>query len=155
MGETLTSKQLRLVAVDQQDLEIFSANLQDAVVRVGDMAFLPGSKQFAFLAARFDWVRAAEGYLERCRAAVHFDRVLKVSASGFSQRDKARLLNLLSIGFRETAAPAGEIDLIFSGGAALRLYVECLEARLRDGDERWTACGLPGHPCNDEAGAAE
>ncbi len=144
MSETL----LRLVAFDSDDLDVISANLQDCLVKVGDMAFLPREKRFAFLAARFDWVKAASGSLERCRAGVHFERVLKVSCAGFSPRDASRLLELLHIGFRETAAPAGEVDLIFSGGCALRLEVECLEARLADQGERWKAKCLPGHPCD-------
>ena len=73
--------------------------------------------------------------------------MLKVSCSGFSPRDHTTILNLLRIGFRETTAPAGEIDLIFSGGCALRLQVECLEARLSDQGERWKAKCAPGHPC--------
>lgn len=147
MSETL--KPLRLVAFDSEDLDIVSANLQDALVQVGEMAFLPRQKQFVFLASRFDWVKAAAGPLERCRTGLHFERVLKVSCSGFGPRDHALILNLLRIGFRETDAPAGEVDLIFSGGRALRLQVECLEARLRDGDARWTAKAQPGHPCAD------
>ena len=152
MSETPPLTQLRLVAFDREDLEVISANLQDALVQVGDMAFLAGSKQFAFLAARFDWVKAETGCLERCRAGVHFERVLKVSCSGFAQRDKTQVLNLLSIGFKETEAPGGEIELIFSAGCALRLQVECLEARLRDLGERWRALAQPGHPCEDEPG---
>ena len=143
-----TPPPLRLVAFDSDDLDVISANLQDAVVKVGEMAFIPRSKQFAFLAARFDWVKAATGALERCRTGLHFDRVLKVSCSGFAPRDHRLMLNLLHVGFRETDAPAGEIDVIFSGGCALRLQVECLEARLHDGDERWQAKAMPGHPCD-------
>lgn len=149
MKERSMPELLRLVAFDRDDLEIISANLQDALVRVGDMAFLPRSKQFAFLGARFDWVAAASGRWERCRTGLHFERVLKVSCSGFTQRDRTLILNLLSIGFKETAAPAGEVELIFSAGCALRLQVECLEARLRDLDVRWKARALPGHPCED------
>ena len=150
MSETAAPTSLRLVAFDSDDLDVMSANLQDSLVKVGDMAFLPDTKQFAFLAARFDWVGAASGCLERCRTGLHFDRVLKVSCAGFSPRDRNVILNLLSIGFRETTAPAGEIDLIFSGGCALRLQVECLEARLTDQGERWKAKCAPGHSCCDE-----
>jgi len=49
----------RLIAFDADDLAVIAANLQDALVRVGEMAFLPQSKQFAMVAARFDWVQAA------------------------------------------------------------------------------------------------
>lgn len=155
MSEISALKPLRLVAFDSDDLDVISANLQDALVRVGEMAFLPDTKQFAFLAARFDWVKATTGCLERCRAGLHFERVLKVSCSGFAPRDHSMILNLLRIGFRETTAPAGVVDLIFSGGCALRLQVECLEAKLTDQGERWKAKCLPGHPCaNDDSSAA-
>jgi len=64
----------RLIAFDADDLAVIAANLQDALVRVGEMAFLPQSKQFAMVAARFDWVRAAakksgRPCCERCRTA--------------------------------------------------------------------------------------
>lgn len=149
MKETPMAELLRLVAFDREDLEIISANLQDSLVRVSDIAFVPRSKRFALLGARFDWVAAASGSWERCRTGLHFECVLKVSCSGFTQRDRTLILNLLSIGFKETAAPAGEVELIFSAGCALRLQVECLEARLRDLDVRWKAKALPGHPCGD------
>jgi hypothetical protein len=146
-----TPEPLRLVAFDSDDLDVISANLQDSLVQVADMAYLPRSRRFALLAARFDWVGAAAGSIERCRTGLHFERVLKVSCSGFSPRDHSLVLNLLRIGFRETAAPGGEVELIFSGGCGLRLQVECLEARICDRDERWKARSVPDHPCDDES----
>ena len=56
------------------------------------------------------------------------------------------MLNLLAVEFVETDAPAGVVILTFSGGAALRLEVECLEAELADLGPNWTACGCPAHP---------
>jgi hypothetical protein len=149
MKETQMPELLRMVAFDREDLQIMSANLQDALIRVVDMAFLPRSKQFVLVGSRFDWVAAASGKWERCRTGLHFEHVCKVSCSGFTQRDRTLILNLLSIGFTETAAPAGEVELIFSAGYALRLQVECLEAKLRDYDVRWKAKALPGHSCKD------
>nr|WP_245276434.1 DUF2948 family protein [Methylocapsa aurea] len=144
---------LRLVAMDSEDLGVISANLQDALVRVGDMAYLPHSKRFAIVSSRFDWVKANQGVLERCRTGLHFERVFKVSCAGFSQRDKGAILNLLSISFKETEPPSGEVALIFSAGGALRLEVECLEAELRDLGLRWKAGCLPGHPLENAEGA--
>ena len=141
----------RLIAFDADDLAVIAANLQDALVRVGEMAFLPESKQFAMVAARFDWVRAAakkrgRPYCERCRTGLHFGRVLKVSCLGFHCRDEALVLNLLDIGFKETEPPAGFVEFIFSAGRALRLEVECLEAEIRDLGFRWQARSAPHHP---------
>ena len=141
----------RLIAFDADDLAVIAANLQDALIRVGDMAFLPRSKQFAMVAARFDWVGAVSqktgsSAYERCQTGLHFGRVLKVSCLGFHCRDEALVLNLLDIGFKETAPPAGFVEFIFSAGRALRLEVECLEAEIRDLGFRWQARSAPHHP---------
>ncbi len=141
---------LRLVALDSEDLAVISANLQDALIKPGDMAYLPATKRFVVVAARFDWVRAAcQGAMERCRAGMHFERVLKVSRMGFDQNNPDLILNLLSVTFNETDAPAGQVILTFSGGAAVRLDVECLEAQMRDIGPRWKAKGQPGHQLDD------
>ena len=123
---------LRLLAQDEEDLAVFSAHMQDAVVRVCDMAFLPKTNVFALVGSRFDWVAAAQGRLERCQVGLHFD------------------LNLLSMTFTATDAPAGVIDLVFSGGAAVRLEVECLEGQLRDLGPRWQTTRQPGHAGDSE-----
>ena len=52
---------LKLIALDEADLEIVSSHLQDAVGRVGDMAYIPSKKRFAALLNRFDWERAESG----------------------------------------------------------------------------------------------
>jgi hypothetical protein len=142
-------RNLGLIAMDAEDLAILSANLQDAVVRVGDIAFLPQANRFAFLACRFDWVAAEEGRMERCRTGLHFDRVEKVILTGFRQCDSDMMLNLLSISFEPTDAPEGTVLFTFSGGAAIRLSVECLEAQMRDIGPRWTTHRRPGHAICD------
>ncbi|MGH6839685.1 MAG: DUF2948 family protein [Methylocella sp.] len=140
----------RLIAFDADDLAVIAANLQDALVRVGDMAFLPQSKQFAMVASRFDWARAAAKQrgrpcCERVRTGMHIGRVLKVACRGFHCRDEALILNLLHVGFRETDPPQGSVELIFSAGRALRLEVECLEAEILDLGFRWRARSAPQH----------
>ena len=137
---------LRLVALDEDDLAIFSANLQDALIAVTDMTYLAPTKRFALVGKRFDWVKAAAGGCERCATGLHFERVLQVSRSGFEQGDADRVLNLLSVHFEPTEAPAGFIHLTFSGGAAVRLDVECLEAQMRDLGPRWPCEQAPAHP---------
>ncbi len=137
---------LRLFALDKEDLAIVSANLQDARIGIADLAYLPTEKRFALACKRFDWVKAAAGGCERCATGLHFERVLGVSRSGFDQGDTERVLNLLSIHFEPTDAPAGHITLTFSGHAAVRLHVECIEAQLRDLGTRWPCDQQPTHP---------
>ena len=44
---------LKLVALDQEDLAVISAHLQDAIVKVGDLTYLPRERRFALVARRF------------------------------------------------------------------------------------------------------
>ena len=55
------------------------------------------------------------------------------------------MLSLLAISFAATDAPAGTVELVFSGGGAIRLEVECIEARLADLGGAWEASSRPVH----------
>lgn len=136
---------LRLIAFDVEDLQVVSAHLQDALVRVGDMAWLPEQDRFVLGLSRFDWMAADGGQCERAVASLQFDRVRTVRQNGVPQREPNAVLSLLAVSFEPGDAPAGHVLLTFSGGAALRLDVECLEAHLRDLGPRWTAKSRPGH----------
>ena len=154
MTSTDTAAPLRLFALDEDDLEILSANMQDALVPVPEIAYLPSQRRFALAGKRFDWVKAAAGGCERCAVGLHFERVLGVSRLGFAQSETDRVLNLLAIAFAPTDAPAGHVLLTFSGGAAIRLDVECLEAQMRDLGPRWPCDKTPAHATDDSNGAS-
>jgi hypothetical protein len=143
------SQSLRLIALDHEDLAVVSTHIQDAVHKVRDMAYLPKTKRFALVAARFDWLSTSCGKPERCATGLHFERVLKATTTGFDQADADRCLNLLDIRFSSLDAPAGQVILTFSGGAAVKLDVECLETQMHDLGPRWPAKATPGH-CLDE-----
>jgi len=66
---------------------------------------------------------------------------------------KDEVLNLLAVEFQETEAPSGVIVLSFSGGATLRLEVECLEAELADLGPTWSTAVCPCHSEIDEPAA--
>jgi len=137
---------LKLLALDSEDLQVISAHVQDAVVRVGDMGFARADQRFAVLMNRFDWEqREARGRGLRKRSALHFDRVLSVAAAGFDLKAQDGVLELLAITFTLTDNPAGHVDLAFAGGATVRLEIECLEARLQDLGAAWAAKAQPHH----------
>jgi hypothetical protein len=139
------SQPLRLLAQDAEDLAVLSAHMQDAVIRAGDMAFLPKSRRFALAGCRFDWLAAEAGRKERCHVGLHFEGVLAAASTGFDPGRHDDVLNLLSIEFTPSDAPSGDVLLTFSAGAAVRLRVECLEAQLRDLGPRWQTKMRPGH----------
>lgn len=146
---------LKLIALDSEDLNVISAHLQDAVLRVGDMAYLPRERRFAVVVNRFDWEtsarRTAKGEktsLERRRSGLRFERVMGAQVHGIDLKDKAAALALLAIVFEPSAdqeSVAGNVTLTFSGGAAIRLSVECVEAEMKDLGAVWKARHAPRH----------
>lgn len=137
---------LKLIALDSEDLEVISATTQDACVVVGDMGFARNEHRFALLMNRFAWEAGdARGRGLRKRAGLHFDRVLSAETAGINLEARDGVLELLAITFQETDAPAGVVELRFAGGGTVRLSVECLEARLADFGATWAARATPRH----------
>src|SRR5258708_27643221 len=123
---------VKFVALDRDDLEVVSTHLQDALVKVADVMWRPQERRLVVALSRFDWL-SAEGTkpeLRRCRAALRFERVKCCKCRNVNPAGKDAVLNLLAVAFCETDAPAGIVELIFSGRGTLRLEVECPEAEL-------------------------
>jgi hypothetical protein len=137
---------LKLVALDKDDLEVVSAHLQDASVKVSDIVWLPQEKRLVVGLDRFDWLAAsgAKPEFRRCRTGLRFERVFSCQCRSVSPHDKDAVLNLLAVDFAENDPPGGIVTLTFDGGAALRLQVECLEAEIADLGPNW-ACKCPDH----------
>jgi Protein of unknown function (DUF2948) len=141
------SEPMKFVALDREDLEVVSTHLQDALVKVADVMWRPQEKRLVIALNRFDWL-SAEGTkpeLRRCRSALRFERVSCCKCRSVNPHGKDAVLNLLAVEFCETDAPAGVVTLTFSGGGALRLEVECLEAELVDLGPSWPVDGRPVH----------
>jgi hypothetical protein len=137
---------LKLIALDGDDIEVVSAHLQDAVVKAADVHWRPSEKRLVIGLNRFDWT-AANGSAEfrRRRAALRFERVSACKCRNCTAAEKEKVLNLLAVSFEPTELPAGIVTLTFSGGAALRLEVECLEAELADLGPSWVTDCCPAH----------
>ena len=149
-------EELKLVALDKDDIEIVSAHVQDALVKVADILWQPREHRFVVALNRFDWLNAADARgaknpddavpdYRRCRTALRFERVNACKCRDLDPLDRNAVLNLLAVEFAERDPPAGTVTLTFSGGAAIRLEVECLEAELVDLGEVFSAVLCPDH----------
>jgi hypothetical protein len=149
---------LKLIALGPEDLQIVSAHLQDAVLKVADIAYLPREKRFAALLNRFDWSQAhlsgdetksqpGKPAYTRRRSALRFERVTAARLKNIDLDDKRRVLNLLAIQFEPLAPadPAGFVSLVFAADAAIRLDVECIETEMRDLGAAWATESKPEH----------
>lgn len=143
---------LRFAVVDEEDLAVMSAHLQDAQLSLADVAFLAKTARFAVVVSRIDWRAFMQGRKQRRQAGFHFERVLRVRRTGF-EGDSGAPLQLLAIAFHPTEVPAGDVLLTFAGGRVIKLEVECLEAEMRDLSPGWPVDDCPHHRL-DEAEAA-
>ncbi|MCI4661354.1 MAG: DUF2948 family protein [Neomegalonema sp.] len=144
-------KPLRLRALDGEDLTVISALMQDAVVQVKDIAWLPGQRRFVLVANRYRWEAPARE--ERVRVGLHFDNVARARVKGVDLGDGEAVLALLAILFEpdDPADPAsGTIYVTAAGGAEFALEVEALEASASDMTKPWSAKGRPAHEMPEE-----
>jgi hypothetical protein len=147
---------LKLIALDREDIEVVSAHLQDAVVKAADIRWRPAEKRLVIALNRFDW-EAAHGTVpeyRRRRAALRFERVSACKCRNCCAVEAVqadRVLNLLAVVYEGTDHPAGVVTLTFSGGATLRLEVECLEAELADLGPSWATECCPAHQVDSDA----
>lgn len=139
---------LKLVALDETDLQIVSAHVQDAVAKVGDLDYMPAARRFVLPINRFAWEKASgvlRQHNERRSSVLAFDRVGSVRTSGILRDRPDEVLSLLAVRFLPALPPSGDIELVFSGDAGIRLSVECIEVRLADLGGAWEAASRPAH----------
>ena len=141
--------ELKLLALDTEDLDVVSAHMQDSVLKIGDLSWSPSDRTFSLAANRFDW-EAAKGKrkgFERHRAALVFKRVSTVRSVGFDRSRKDEVLSLLAVRFAQAGeGPEGTIELVLSGQATIALDVECIEVALADIGGAWETASKPRHP---------
>ncbi len=155
---------LKLRARDARDLETIAACVQDGLVALGDMKYLPRERRFALLLNRFRWEGAPTGSarptapvgredagdvgfadqgaaeFERIHAVLTFDRVRAVKRKGLEHAATDGVLSLLTLRL------GGRYLLIaFAGGGAIRLDVDQLFCHLEDLGESWPTVWRPQH----------
>lgn len=148
-------RRLKLRADDPEDLAIVSAQLQDAIVPIGDMAFLAAQKRFVMVANRFMWdigpvengaVADSEETLEegpvylRSNCGVRFEGVTGVRTRGVDLQDRAQMLELLAVRWVD-----GGTELDFSGEATVRLEMKRPVCLMEDIGEPWPTTRKPTH----------
>jgi Protein of unknown function (DUF2948) len=130
---TATSE-LKLMALDADDLAVISAHVQNARLRTSDIIWRQREKRLVVGMSRLDWEQtlAGETTSRRLVAALRFDRVLACKSRHIDLEAPDAVLDLVGIEFHEDEAPSGRAILMFAQGGALRLDVECLECELTD-----------------------
>ena len=130
-------KALNIGAFDKSDLQIISSLLQDSILPASEIQWLPSSNKLAFLVNRFRWedkdIELSQDKTgERVQSLLMISHVKSVSSSGFSPKQKDKVLSILSISFDGDHGSFGNVLIILSGNGGIRVAVDALEINLRD-----------------------
>ena len=142
-----TDFNLKLLALNDDDLKVLSAHLQDSVVLVKDIIFLKKSRTFLMMVNRFMWEDIELGIFrenKRIRCAVKFENVLEVKSRNISQEKKDKILELLSID-SEVKNNKKELLITFAGNNEIILIVEEINILLDDVGLPWKVKHVPKH----------
>lgn len=144
---------LKLAATDPDDIAVLSALLQDAIIPIAEMAYLPAEDRFALVANRFRWENANDEKVpgriyERVKCGVVFDRITGVRRRAFDPKRRSQVFELLAI---ETGD--GYVDLLFAGGAEIRVEMEEILCHADDFGDPWPTQWRPEHQTDDETSA--
>lgn len=148
----MMAPQLKLIALDADDLAVISTHVQDAHVQPSDIIWRQGEKRLVIGMSRLDWEQTLMGETapRRLVSALRFDRVLACKSRNIDLATPEAVLDLVGIEFHprdgRDEEPSGSALLLFAQGGAIRLDVECLECELTDlgADELGTGPGIEG-----------
>jgi hypothetical protein len=123
----------KLIALDEDDLGVISAHVQDARVRTSHIVWRKGEKRLVIALERVDLDEELDGGPpRRLVSALRFDRVLAVKSRNVDMTAANAEIDLIGVEFSATDAPGGVVTLLFSSLGTMRLEVECLECELAD-----------------------
>ena len=128
-------KALNIGAFDKRDLEVLSSLVQDSILPTSEIKWLSNADKLAILINRFRWedTKLQQGKnLERVRSLLMINHVKNISSSGFSPKQKDRILSILSISFDGVEGGSGSVLIVVSGNGGIRVAVDALEINLRD-----------------------
>jgi hypothetical protein len=137
-----TPAPLRLLAQDADDLAVISAAMQDAVCKIGDIAYEPTARRLTIAFNRYRW-EAGGG--ERVRSGLQLGGVLAMQARKIRRGAPDAVLEILAMTFEPGEAPGGVVTFSCAGGGDLRATVECVEAVLADVSQPWPTRRQPAH----------
>ena len=128
---------LNLGALDQDDLQVVSTLIQDAVFPASEMIWDASQRRFAILINRFRWedrsLRDQSGHaVERVQTVLSIDNVLGIASQGIERANKDVIFSAPSLQFEPGPDAGGTVLLTLAGDGAIKLSVEALEVRLKD-----------------------
>ena len=129
---------MKLNAIDTEELKIIATVLQDGLIEVSDVKYLPSIRTFIVMITRFMWEeKIVNKTNNRTKAVLVFEDVLAVHSRNIDQMNKTKVLELLTFNFYYNKSKNIEIELLFNNDATIKLETEVVQAKLEDQGESW------------------
>jgi len=129
---------MKLNAIDTEELKIIATVLQDGLIEVSDVKYLPSIRTFIVMITRFMWEeKIVNKTNNRTKAVLVFEDVLAVHSRNIDQMNKTKVLELLTFNFYYNKSKNIEIELLFNNDATIKLETELVQAKLEDQGESW------------------
>ena len=122
----------KIIAMDQEGLQMISACSSGAKVKIADMKYLSTNKVF-LLSIERTLVETGQDR-KKINSICRFDFVDKVRSKNINQSKKDLVLELIGIEYLKNKDDY-EINLIFNNNSHIVLTTETIEARLEDQNE--------------------
>ena len=122
----------KIIASDNEGLQMISACTAGAKVKVSDIKYLAANKVFLLSIERTKIETDQED--KKINSICRFDCVYKVKSKNIDQKNNNLILEILAIDFMKNNNDY-EIILVFNNNAQIILTVETLEVRLDDQNE--------------------
>ena len=122
----------KIIASDQEGLQMISACSSGAKVKVSDIKYLESNKVFLLSIERTKIETNQEN--KKINSICRFDFVDKVKSKNIDQSNQELVLELIAIDYLKNNDDY-EINLIFDKNAHIVLTTETIEARLEDQSE--------------------
>ncbi len=139
---------IALRALDEGDLKVLAALVQDAVFPAAEMTWDRRRRRFAILLNRFRWEEIGRRPPERVQAVLVIEDAMRVASQGIARDDPDLVLSLLTLTWLPDEEGAGRIELVLAGDGAVAIDVEALEVTLKDVTTPYVAASgkSPDHP---------
>ena len=122
----------KIIANDQEGLQMISACSAGAKVKVLDIKYLASNKVFLLSIERTKVETGQDN--KKINSICRFDFVDKVKSKNIDQSNQELVLELIGIDYLKNNTDY-EISLIFSNNAHIALTTETIEVRLEDQNE--------------------
>ncbi len=122
----------KIIANDQEGLQMISACSSGAKVKIADIKYLSSNKVF-LLSIERSLIETGQDQ-RKINSICRFDFVDKVKSKNINQSKKDLVLELIGIDYLKNKDDY-EINLIFNNNSHIVLTTETIEARLEDQNE--------------------